>query len=189
VIRGLVTGYKQPGATDYAGQWPNTWLANPDMATVPAAAKNTSAALIKTFNQATWSVVSGNAEFKKMTFRIPAVTASQYVRLRGTNLPPSVPFETDANGNPLADIHTNATTTTATNVGTLKIPCTAVGTNVPANGVTFTGTNIDGCPNHMPTIAGVKYVANDVAAWADLWFYSNPIYVQVGGSTVIAGVK
>lgn len=189
VIRGFVTGYKRPGAADYAGEWPRTWLANPDMATVPAAAKNTSAALLRTFNSATWTTVAGNAEYKKMTFRIAAVTASQYVRLRGTNLPPSVPFETDANGNPLPDIHTNATTTTATNLGTLKMPCTTVGTNVPANGVNFTGTNIDGCPNHLPSINGVKYVAYDVAAWADLWFYANPIYIEVGGSTAVAGVR
>ena len=189
VIRGFVSGYKQPGAADYAGEWPRTWLANPDMSTVPAAAKNTTAALLRTFNGATWTTVAGNAEYKKMTFRIPAVSASQYVRVRGTNLPPSVPFETDANGNPLPDIHTNATTTTASNIGTLKMPCTTVGTNVPANGVNFSGTNIDGCPNHLPSINGVKYVAYDVAAWADLWFYANPIYIEVGGSTAIAGVR
>jgi len=32
-------------------------------------------------------------------------------------------------------------------------------------------------------------VSFDVAAWADLWFYSNPIYVEVGGSTIVAGVQ
>jgi hypothetical protein len=32
-------------------------------------------------------------------------------------------------------------------------------------------------------------VSFDIAAWSDLWFYSNPIYVQVSGSTQIAGVK
>ena len=52
-----------------------------------------------------------------MTFRIPAVTASQYVRLRGTNLPAALPFETDASGNPLPDVFTNATDRT-----TLQIP-------------------------------------------------------------------
>ena len=189
VIRGLVTGYKQPGAADYAGAWPNTWLANPDMATVPVAAKNTSAALLRTFNSTSWTSVAGNAEYKKMTFRIPAVSASQYVRVRGTNLPASVPFETDASGNPLADVHTNATTTTANSLGSLKMPCTTVATNAPANGANFTGTNIDGCPNHLPSMNGVKYVAYDVAAWADLWFYANPIFIQVGGSTAVAGVR
>lgn len=189
VIRGLVTGYKQPGAADYSGEWPRDWLTNPNMANVPVAAKNTSAALLRTFNSTNWSTVAGNPEFLKMTFRLNAVSASQYLRLRGTNLPPSVPFETDANGNPLADIHTNATTTTATDIGTLKIPCNVTGTNVPSNSVTFSGTGIDGCPNHMPSLNGQRWVAFDVAAWADLWFYSNPIFVQVQGSSVVAGVR
>jgi hypothetical protein len=38
-------------------------------------------------------------------------------------------------------------------------------------------------------IAGQKAVSYDVAAWADLWFYSNPIYIQVTGSTAVAGVQ
>jgi hypothetical protein len=125
--------------------------------------------------------------FLKMSFRIPAVQASQYVRLRGTNLPAAVPYETDAQGNPLPDFFTNATT-----VANLQIPCTTVGTNVPANtGVTWDQSMgaIDGCPNHLGVKDGQKMVSYDVAAWADLWFYSNPIYVEVGGSTVVAGVR
>jgi hypothetical protein len=31
--------------------------------------------------------------------------------------------------------------------------------------------------------------AFDVAAWADLSFYSNPIFVEVSGSSLVAGVK
>jgi hypothetical protein len=184
VIRGMITGYKTPGSADYAGAWPNTWRVNPDMATVPAAAKNTSAALLRTFNSATWTTVAGNDEYKKMTFRIPAISASQYVRLRGSNLPPSVPFETDASGNPMLDVYTNAS-----DPSQLRIPCKVTGTNVPANGVTFAGTGIDGCPNHLAVVGGQKYVSYDVAAWSDLWFYSNPIFVEVAGSTVVAGVK
>jgi hypothetical protein len=204
LIRGLVTGYKTPGAPDYAGEWPrNTaWLhddgTTADLSAVPAAAKNTSAAVIKTFNGAggsPWTTATSTVDgttFLKMTYRIPAVTASQYVRLRGTNLPPSVPYETDANGNPLADLYTNANDTSK-----LRIPCTTVGTNVPAvpasgvdpNTVAYTGADIDGCPSHLPVVGGTKYVAYDVAAWADLWFYSNPIYVEVSGSTLVAGVK
>jgi hypothetical protein len=171
------------------------------LSAVPAAAKNTTTAVIRTFNGnggAAWSPVTSAADgttFLKMTYRIPAVSASQYVRLRGTNLPPSVPYETDANGNPLTDLFTNAGNATK-----LRIPCTTIGSNVPANGVNFTGTNIGGCPNHLPTatsspgtsdnpIAGMKAVAYDVAAWSDLWFYSNPIYVEVTGGTLVAGVK
>ena len=40
-----------------------------------------------------------------------------------------------------------------------------------------------------PAVTGPKYVSYDVAAWADLWFYSNPIYVEVKGDTLVAGVK
>lgn len=238
LIQGLVTGYKTPGAPDYAGQWPNNWLdsevkwengnaAFPTrasvLATAPAAAKNTSAAVIAFFKnparapQAALPVdptidvstamtpvtssVDGST-FLAMTYRIKAVQASQYVRVRGSNLPPAVPFETDPDGNPLPDVYTNATITvtdaqaTAGNpatVGSLRIPCNEAGTNVPSNAVTYTQANvasapINGCPLHLPTVNGQKYVAYDVAAWSDLWTYSNPIYVQVNGSTVVAGL-
>jgi hypothetical protein len=206
LIRGMVSGYKTPGAPDYAGEWPrNTaWLhadgTTADLSVVPPAAKNTSAAVIKTFsgNAVTpWVAVhSGidNTVFYKMTYRIPAVAASQYVRLRGTNLPPSVPFETDASGSPMADVFTNAS-----NPARLRIPCKTVQTTVIPAGSTYTGTAIDGCPAHLPTVTipasastpeyTGKVVAYDVAAWSDLWFYSNPIYVEVIGSTQVAGVR
>lgn len=190
VIRGMVTGYKQPGDPDYAGEWPDKWIQNPDMARVPAAAKNTTAALYKTFNDSTWATVSGNPEYKTMVFRIPAVTASQYIRLRGTNLPASVPFETDASGNPLPDVYTNDSADNRA-VAPMGIPCTTVGSNVPANGVTYTISEpkIDGCPNHLAVVDGQKMSSYDVAAWADLWFYSNPIFIEVARSTTVAGVK
>jgi hypothetical protein len=194
LIRGLVTGYKTPGAADYAGAWPrNTdWLradgTTAGLSAVPAAAKNVSAAILRTFNGnggSPWSTVTSPFDDSKllvMTFRIPAVSASQYVRLRGTNMPPAVPFETDPNGNPLSDLFTNAIDPTM-----LRIPCTT------AHSAT---SQFDGCPDHLATatgtdnpIAGQRAVSLDVAAWADLWFYSNPIYIEVVGSTVVAGVK
>ena len=204
VIRGLVTGYRTPGSADYAGEWPrNTnWLkadgTTTGLASVPAAAKNTSAAIAKTFSangSTPWTTVQSgvdNTTFLKMSFRIPAVQASQYVRLRGSNLPAAVPYETDASGNPLSDIYTNANDTTM-----LRIPCTTVGSNVPANGANWTQASgpINGCPAHLATasgaspIAGQKAVSYDVAAWSDLWFYSNPIYVEVANSVKVAGVK
>jgi hypothetical protein len=196
VIGGAVTGYKQPGAPDYSGQWPNTWISNPDMATVPAGAKNESAKLLRTFGWHSWTVA--NSDYRTMAYRVRGVTNSQYLRLRGTNMPPSVPFETDADGNPLADLWTNATGINPTLPGgadgspanaNLRIPCTTVGTNVPATGVTYTGATIDGCPAHLPEVNGQKMVAYDVAAWADLWFYSNPVFIEVQGSTLVAGVK
>jgi hypothetical protein len=200
VIRGMVSGYRTPGAADYSGEWPrNTnWLhtdgTTADLSAVPAAAKNTTAALLKTFSAAAgssgWTVVTSPVDgtpFLKMSLRIPAVQASQYVRLRGTNLPAAVPYETDASGNPLSDLYTNTTNSNTQ----LRIPCTTVGTNVPTNSVTWTAASglINGCPAHLPTVNGQKMVAYDVAAWSDLWFYGNPIYVEVAGSTLVAGIK
>ncbi|MEI7969314.1 MAG: hypothetical protein WCJ69_10030 [Betaproteobacteria bacterium] len=196
VIRGLVTGYKAPGSADYAGEWPRGWLdgyqngGTPSLASVPAAAKNTSAAQIQFFNKNNWATDPQDRDYKVMSFRIPAVQQSQYVRLRGTNLPRGTTWETDADGNPLPDLYTNQTAYAGSAAGAnLKIVCTAAGTNVPASGTVYTSTGIDGCPGHLPVINGQKYVAYDVAAWADLWFYSNPIFVEVAGSTVVAGVK
>ncbi len=135
-----------------------------------------------------------------MTFRLKDVAGSQYLRLRGSNLPPSVPYETDASGNPLSDLWTNtgeiqfknqAGIEFATN-SMLRIPCKAVGANVPDNAVPYTGVNqpkIDGCPNHLPVVNGQRMVGFDVAAWADLWFYSNPIFIEVKGGALVAGVK
>ena len=210
VIRGMVTGYKQPGAADYSGQWPNDWLDETtlktpsDLSSVPAGARNTSAGILRTFNSATWKSLPNSGAtrgFKVMVFRLPPVQASQYLRLRGTNIPPSTPWETDANGNPLSDLATNSaevlkTSTVATDPDDgfpanhfLKIPCTTVGTNVPPIGTTYTGTDIDGCPSHLPVVGDTKYSAYDVAAWSDLWFYSNPIFIEVQGSTPVAGVN
>jgi len=109
-----------------------------------------------------------------------------------------VPYETDADGNPLPDIYTNAGAVNPSVPGgadgmaagaNLRIPCNTVGTNIPAVATTYTGTAIDGCPSHLPVINGQKYSAFDVAAWSDLWFYSNPVYIEVKGSTIVAGVK
>lgn len=198
VIAGIVSGFRQPGTSAYAGAWPNDWIANPSLSAVPAAARNTTAALLRTFSAISWRPYAAIPEFKAMTFRIPNVRQSQYVRLRGTNLPPSVPYETDSFGNPLPDLWTNAEAVPPTVTGGsdgapagqyLRIPCTVGGANVPATGTTFTGTGIDGCPGHLPVKGGVKYVAFDVAAWSDLWFYSNPIYIEAMRSVPVAGVR
>jgi hypothetical protein len=219
VIGGLVTGMRQPGTPEYAGAWPDSWVdpyANeaaaqilPSLAAVPAAAKNETARVVKVFGEGTWKDCPTEAGVKSMTFRIRAVRDSQYFRLRGTNMPPAVPYETDASGNPLPDVWTNSGSVQFKNSSAiefptnalLRIPCTAVGTNVPANDVLYTGVGepkIDGCPNHLPTVTipasgstpayTGKAVAFDVAAWADLWFYSNPVFIEVNYSTLVAGV-
>jgi hypothetical protein len=191
LIGGDVTGLVAPGSANYAGAWPRNfnWLAadgsTPVRAAdgtypgVPVAAQNTSAKILKTFSNTLESfsqVTVDGVQYIAMTYTITGASKSQFVRLRGSNLPASVPFETDASGNPLSDIFTNAITT-----ANLKIKCNTVGTNVPPLSLRapYTGNTIDGCPTHLPVIAGQKYVAYDVAAWADLWFYSNPIYIEV----------
>jgi hypothetical protein len=205
VIGGMVTGFKAPGSADYAGAWPDNWvdMANPQqlrtLASVPAAAKNESAKVLKTFGSSGWRSFHLDDEYKVMSLRIRSVQASQYLRLRGTNMPAAVPFETDTAGNPLSDLWTNtgeiqAKTSSAIEFPTnamLRIACTATGSNVPDNGTLYTGVGvpkIDGCPNHLPVVNGQRMVAFDVAAWSDLWFYSNPIFVEVAGSTPVAGV-
>ncbi|HXU04806.1 MAG TPA: hypothetical protein VN903_27775 [Polyangia bacterium] len=199
LIGGTVTGYIDPTNTAaYAGAWPANfdWLradgTTTGLGSVPPAAKNLSTAVLKTFNGAgatPWTKVTSfvdGTDFLVMTFRIPAAAASQYVRVRGTNMPPSVPFETDASGNPLADLYTNANDTTK-----LRIPCSVT----PSSPNAF-----DGCPAHLATatspatgdpnpIAGQKASSFDVAAWSDLWFYGNPIYIEVAGGVPVAGVQ
>lgn len=198
VITGLVTGYRQPGTPEYSGTWPADWIWNPAVANVPGAARNTSARLVRSYSAHGWTVLKEHPEYKVMTFRSRSIRASQYVRLRGSNLPPGVPYETDGNGSPLPDLWTNAGAVNPSVPGGndgvpstyyLRIPCTATGANVPANSAPFPSGLIDGCPNHLPVVGGVKYVAYDVAAWSDLWFYSNPVYIQVDGSFTVAGVK
>jgi hypothetical protein len=171
VIKGNVTGYRTPGTPEYSGAWPANWNTDPRLDRVPAGAKNTTAALFSRFDNATWVTLPRAPEFKVMSFSISNVTQSQYLRLRGTNLPPGVPYETDPNGNPLSDV--------STNVSGPSIRCLTTGSNVPENNILYTGAAIDGCPNHLFTQGGVKYSSYDVAAWADLWFYSNPIFIEV----------
>lgn len=148
VIGGNVTGYADPAnLAAYAGL-----IGTP-------AASNSSAALAKTFNASNWTAMPDGT--RKMTYRIPAVKVSQYVRLRGTNLPAATPFETDASGNPLLD---------AASAG--KIACSEAA-----------------CPAHMTATTGSKTSSFDVAAWADLWFYSNPVFIEVLKSVKVAGIK
>jgi hypothetical protein len=196
LIRGLVTGYRTPGTAQYSGAWPaNTAFLQADGTTtgltnVPDAAKNPTTGVIRTFNGAgltPWQSVTAadGSKYLVMTFHVSGTT-SQYIRLRGTNMPPSVPWETDAGGNPLSDVYTNANDTTR-----LRIPCTTVHS---------ADSQFDGCPDHLKVatspetgaanpIATQKAVSYDVAAWSDLWFYSNPIYIQLAGATPIVGVQ
>ena len=176
--------------SNYAGQWPSDWLSQTlagtaSLTQVPAAAKNTTASVLSSFGSGSWtSTVAADGKTYLVMAQTVTAGVSKYFRLRGTNIPANTPWETDASGNPLPDYYTNATNSGAQ----LKIACTTNGT-VPAVGTRspVTGT-ISACPSHLPVVNGVKYSAYDVAAWADLWFYSNPIYLEVANSTTIASV-
>ena len=161
VIGGNVTGFVSPTDTaKYAGLEGT------------AAASNTSAGIKKMFNSTNWTATSDG--LRVMSYRIPAVKVSQYVRLRGTNLPAATPSETDASGNPLNDYvllpYFDPSKTLAEQPG--KVVCADAA-----------------CPAHMRTIDGVKYSSYDVSAWADLWFYSNPVYIEVTNSVKVVGAK
>lgn len=155
LIGGLVTGYVSPSDTArYAGPIGSD------------AASNKSSKILKVFNKTNWT--AGTDGVRTMSYRVPAVKASQYMRLRGTNLPAATPFETDKDGNPLSDWEVTAADQSVKG----NVPCADAA-----------------CPPHMRTVGGIKYSSLDVAAWADLWFYSNPVFVEVINGVKVAGVK
>jgi hypothetical protein len=172
LIGGDVTGYVDPANRgSYAGEAGKvlTGVAGDPAATYKAddpATLNSTTKKLKTFNATSWTAYPGG--IRTMTYVVPAVKASRYFRLRGTNLPPATPNETDPNGNPLLDYTVIPYDTTKP--GT--VPCTDVA-----------------CPAHLRTIGGVKYSSFDVAAWADLWFYANPVYIEVLNGTRVAGAN
>ncbi|NDG58663.1 MAG: hypothetical protein EBX55_09370, partial [Betaproteobacteria bacterium] len=171
LISGNVSGFVSPtNLAAYAGEAGKvlTGTAGDPAATYKPddpATLNNSARKIKTFNASSWTASAGG--IRTMSFVIKNVQQSQYFRLRGTNLPPSTPNETDADGNPLLDWA--VIPVDSTKPGT--IPCTDAA-----------------CPAHLRTLNGVKYSSFDVAAWSDLWFYANPVFVQVNGSVTVAGL-
>lgn len=79
-----------------------------------------------------------------------------FIRLRGTNMPAGVPFETDIEGNPLADYEANDNIYGSMDPEILEEKL--------FDDVVIT-TN-----NKLDEVA---------EAYADVWFYSNPIYIEV----------
>lgn len=146
LIGGKVTGYIDPSDTArYAG------LINTPAATNP------STAVLATFDESNWTARAGG--WKRITYRITNVRDSQYLRLRGTNIPAGVPNETDSRGEPLIDTLAN------------NIVCRDAA-----------------CPDHLPAVPGGRRLDYDVESWTDLWFYSNPVFIEVKGSTPVAGI-
>ncbi|MBM9512416.1 hypothetical protein [Desulfogranum marinum] len=84
------------------------------------------------------------------------VEKSMFLRLRGTNLPANVPFETDEDGNPLADSEASD-----------KIYSL------------MDAVELEDLLQENVTIATNSKLDEVAEAYADLWFYSNPIYIEV----------
>lgn len=116
LIAGNVTGKAQPGTAAYLLD------ANP-----------TTHVVARVFDRE-WKCGNG---WCKAKIEAGPVFGSMYFRLRGTNLPPSSPNETDSDGNPMVDDMACDTGQTPPRCNTLE------------------------------------------KAYADLWFYSNPIFVDV----------
>jgi hypothetical protein len=134
-------------AADITGNVPMT---NPD--DVVATNYGTNAAVIKTFERHGGSEKNG---YMTYVYRI-TVDDSMYVRLRGTNLPANVPFETDEAGNPLADSLAND------NLYSL-----------------MAAEELEDMLFDDVTIATNSKLDEVAEAYADLWFYSNPIFIEV----------
>jgi hypothetical protein len=113
LIAGNITGKIDPSSPDYTK------------------ATNETTKVIATFTAKNWKVDRNG--YHVITYQIKDPDNNMYFRLRGTNLAVNTPFETDAQGNPLAD-----------NLATDNL-------------------GLDGADE----------------AWADMWFYSNPIFVYV----------
>jgi hypothetical protein len=113
LIAGRITGKTAPDSPDYNK------------------AVNETTKVIATFTANDWRMDRDG--YNVITYRIKDLDNSTYFRLRGTNLKANTPYETDAQGNPLAD------SLATTNLG------------------------LDGAAE----------------AYADLWFYSNPIFVYL----------
>jgi hypothetical protein len=84
-----------------------------------------------------------------MSYKVK-VTKDQYIRLRGTNWAQGATNQTDAQGNPLVD-----------ELDYIDYP------NPKTDGL-----KADGSPD-------LVHGNTPDNAWADLWFYSNPVFVDV----------
>jgi len=109
LIEGDITGKIQPGSPEYTKD------------------TNDTTRVLKRFNSSKFKKTSDGWNRASVKVKI---NNNKYFRLRGTNLAPNTPGETDSEGNPLLD---------------------------------FEQKELDG----------------EEEAWHDLWFYSNPIFVNV----------
>ncbi|MEO0412265.1 MAG: hypothetical protein AAF221_10560 [Pseudomonadota bacterium] len=152
VITGDITGEILPGTPEYTSN-----VSNP------------TTKIFATFDEGNWEA-DGTRRIMEWTVPVAEMSGDHYVRLRGTNIPQGTPFETDADGNPLSDNESGF------------IPCLEEG---PGD---EDGFDEFACPDHLFVTdeddldgrdPNIRWISNDVEAWAELWFYANPIWVNV----------
>jgi hypothetical protein len=125
----------------------------------------TDAAVVKTFE--------GNGKDGYMTFKYKfRAEKDMFLRLRGTNLPAGVPYETDEFGNPLADSEAND------NIYEL-MQYEEEGYKGPGFEEGITNKLLNLMLNDDLRIITTDKLDDVVEAYADLWFYSNPIFIDV----------
>lgn len=167
LIGGLVTGYIQPDDPRYSGAAPGGRNGEQDSPNT----LNPSTSVKATFSAANWRALPGG--WRTFIYRMPDVRTSQYLRLRGTNMPPGVPNETDEAGNPLVD--------------SLADNITVIPTD-PACADPEQAPNVLNCVTHLQAQGAGRRLNFDVEAFTDLWFYSNPVFIEVVGGVPVAGV-
>lgn len=121
LIAGDVTGIVSPDSPDYTKD------------------TNETTRIIATFTSRDWE--RDEDGWYTMVYHLKNMQKNMYFRLRGTNLPPNTPCETDSEGNPLIDRADDELN--------------------------------PGCEWFFATYDKAS------EAWRDLWFYSNPIFVNV----------
>ena len=109
-----------------------------------------------------------------------------------------MPYETDANGNPLPDLWTNAAPVAYVSIhdacagatghleDRLQVSRNNVRIPVHVHRQRPSSTDVRSHLGHSSTVRNTSRY--DVAAWSDLWFYSNPIFIEVSGSAQIASL-
>ncbi|WP_200250223.1 hypothetical protein [Thiococcus pfennigii] len=157
LIGGKVTGYIEPPA-DFDG-CPDVDTRDLETDIPYCKETNESTSVVKTFER------PARPRFGYMTyFHWFKADEDMYFRLRGTNLPANVPFETDEYGNPLADSEAE------TNLYSME------GEELAGN---LIGNIEDYVLNSKLGNATTSKLDEVAEAYADLWFYSNPIFIDV----------
>jgi hypothetical protein len=144
-----------------------TGVIEPEDAAYTTNNSNPTTQLFFTWDESNWTEGDNGKRVMEWTVPVSEMSGDHYVRIRGTNMPQGTPFETDAEGNPLSD-----------NLAS-NIPCL-----VESDGEDPDGFDENACPDHLPTNDdGQKVLSFDVEAWTDLWFYANPIFIDVLGDS------